>query len=112
MVFHGQLYQPVNQFGIGYPGILPKLRIHADLRKSRDGIDFINIKLFIGREENIHSCHTLAFQHAKCLQGQILHLFYQMLRQLRRYGKRCPVLINIFGLVGIEIGPGDYLSRY
>ena len=74
VAFQGEFNKPVQQVTVWNSCILPHLRIHADRRKARDGIDFIDEQLASGGfTQEIHPAHAFATHGGEAGHGQAAH---------------------------------------
>jgi len=68
-----ELDQAINQLGVGQPGGLPQLWIHADYREAGYGIDLVDVNFVVGGKKNVYARHTPALQGFECGKRRVLH---------------------------------------
>ena len=86
---------------------MPQLGVHADRGESGDGIDLIDIDVFRRPfQEEVDSGHSLAFEHLKGPQSQLLDPFH-LIRPERCGNEQFSAVVQILGPVVVEARPGD-----
>src|SRR5690606_9428258 len=92
-----------DQFRIAYPAGLPQLRVHADIGKARQSVDFVNHHLVIRRQKHVDARHPTASQRLISFNGDRPDLVVNV--RIERGGNHNlgTFIVNIFGVVGIEV---------
>jgi hypothetical protein len=57
--FQSELNQAVYQLGVRYASGFPQLWVHTDFRKSRNGVDLVDGRIFENKKKKIHAGHSL-----------------------------------------------------
>src|SRR5262245_42105875 len=113
MALKGQFDQTIDQVAILDPAHLPELRIHADRSEARQGINLIeNDSRCRAFQEEIDSRQSRPVYRLKSPYRQLLNLARQIRRQFRRNHQSSTAVIDVLGLVIVELGSlSDDLSR-
>src|ERR1700761_9647761 len=109
--FERKLDQLVEQRRKGYPTVFPHLRIHADRREARDGVDLVDVELVRRSfEEKIHAPHAFAINRAEALHSQPPQLVGLLRCKIRR-DFRARFVEQVFIFVIVEFPRRQNLAR-
>lgn len=95
-----ELDQAINQVGVGQPGGLPKLCIHADCREAGHGIDLVEENFAVGGNKYVNARHTHALEGLACGKRSLLHLLQGRRLDLCRYDQLRDGVIDVLLFIG------------
>lgn len=84
MALQRQFNQAADQAGVVQAAGLPQLRIHTDVGKTWQRIDFVDDNFVLFRQENINAGHAAAAQRLVGLNGNIANFIVDIAGNGRR----------------------------